>query len=262
MTKLTFLGTGGGRLVTLTQERSTGGIYLESGQRLHIDPGPGSLSAMARNGIDPTRTDALLISHCHPDHYSDAEILIEGMSVGRRGRRGTLIAPLSVIRGKNNIGPAVSRYHKDKLRSVIVLGPGDTTSVGEIEVRGTPSVHSDPSGIGFVIRTPNGVISYVSDTELRDEIVQSHMGARLLILPVTRPLRSRIPGHLSTEDGAFFAEKVKPDLCVLTHQGKRFLKEGPEVQAEWVQNKSMIRTVAAKDDMTLEMLDGEIRIGP
>ncbi len=262
MTKLTFLGTGGGRLVTLTQERSTGGIYLEDERRLHIDPGPGSLSAMARNGIDPTRTDALLISHCHPDHYADAEILIEGMSVGRRGRRGSLIAPLSVIRGKNNIGPAISRYHRDKLRSVIVLGPGDTTQLDDIEVRGTPSMHSDPSGIGFVIRTKGGIISYVSDTELRDEIVQSHLGSRLLILPVTRPLRSRIPGHLSTEDASYFAEKVRPELCILTHQGKRFLRDGPQVQAEWVQTKSGVKTVAAVDDMTVEIGDGEIRIGP
>jgi len=208
MTKLTFLGTGGGRLVTLTQERSTGGMYLEDGKRIHIDPGPGSLGAMRRNGIDPTRTDAILISHCHPDHYSDAEILIEGMSVGKRGRRGTIIAPLSVIRGRGNIGPAISRYHREKLRSVIVLSPGDSYDLDGIVIRGSPSVHSDPSGIGFRIETSGGIYSYVADTELRDEIVQAHEGARVLVLAVTRPLKARIPGHLSTEDAAYFAGKV------------------------------------------------------
>ena len=258
MTKLTFLGTGGGRLVTLTQERSTGGIYVEDERRIHIDPGPGSLAAMARNGIDPTRTDALLISHCHPDHYADAEILIEGMSVGRRGKRGTLIAPLSVIKGKNNIGPAISRYHKDKLRSVMVMGPGDSFHLGQMEIQGTPSLHSDPSGIGFRITTKGGVISYVADTELRDDIVQAHTGARILILATTRPLRSRIPNHLSTEDAAYFAEKIKPEIILLTHQGRRFLREGPDFQATWVQERTGIRTVSAMDDMRLRFDDAGI----
>ncbi|MDG6224530.1 MAG: MBL fold metallo-hydrolase [Candidatus Thermoplasmatota archaeon] len=251
MTKLTFLGTGGGRLVTLTQERSTGGIYLEDARRIHIDPGPGSLSALKRNHIDPTWTDAIMISHCHPDHYTDAEILIEGMSVGRRGRRGTLIAPLSVIRGKGSIGPAISRYHKEKLRSVRTLGPGNTLRVGPLEITGTPSTHGDPTGIGFKITTSNGTISYVSDTELSDAVIQPHIGSRILILPVTRPLRSRIPGHLSTEDASFFAEKVRPEICLLNHLGRRMLRSDPEMQARWIEEHSGVRTIAAKDDMAL-----------
>ena len=52
MTRLTFLGTGGGRFVTLNQERSTGGIYLEDGYKVHIDPGPGAVHALKRNRID------------------------------------------------------------------------------------------------------------------------------------------------------------------------------------------------------------------
>ena len=93
-----FLGTGGGRFATIYQVRSTGGIYVNDGTRLHIDPGPSALMNLSRLSLDPARTDAVLISHCHPDHYADAEMLIEGMTKGGFKRSGTLVGSESVLR--------------------------------------------------------------------------------------------------------------------------------------------------------------------
>ncbi|OYT43987.1 MBL fold metallo-hydrolase [Thermoplasmatales archaeon ex4484_6] len=255
MAKLTFLGTGGGRFVTLMQERSTGGLYLDDGTRVHVDPGPGALHALRRNLIDPTRTDALLISHCHPDHYANAETLIEGMVTGHKGKRGTLIAPRSVLKGSGRIGPGISRYHQEKLGRVHLTSPGDEWLLGRIKGRTTPSMHSDPYAVGFRFNTSSGVISYVADTELRREIIDAHMGARVLILATTRPLRARIPHHLSTEDAAVFAERIEPELCILTHLGKRFLTDGPTQQAEWIKNRTGVPTIAANDDMVIHISD-------
>ncbi len=259
MPKLTFLGTGGGRFVTLMQERSTGGLYIEDGTRIHVDPGPGALHALRRNRIDPTRTDALVISHCHPDHYANAETLVEGMVTGRRGKRGILIGPRSVTKGNGKIGPAVSRYHQQKLNRVITVSPGNSYDLKGLEIRAAPSMHSDPDAVGFRFRTSGGYISYVADTELRSEVIKAHKDARILILAVTRPLISRIPHHLSTEDAAVFAEEIRPELCLLTHMGKRFLREGPKKQAEWIRERSGVTTVAARDDMAIH-LDGDIKV--
>ena len=256
MTRLLFLGTGGGRFVTLTQERSTGGIFIDDGPRLHIDPGPGALSALRRNGIDPNDTDAILISHCHPDHYANAEVLIEGVSSSRRGRKGTLLAPHSVIKGRGDLGPAISRYHQKKLDLVKTMKGGDAHDIDGLKITATPSIHSDPDTIGFKISTSNGDISYVADTELRESIVDQHEGARILILATTRPLRARIPYHLSTEDAAYFAECIGPDLVILTHLGKRFLKDDPNLQAGWVHDKSGIETIAAIDNMLVTIGEG------
>jgi len=77
---MTFLGTGGGRFATVYQVRNTGGIYIEAGVNIHLDQGPGTIINLNRLGIDPARTDGVLVSHCHPDHYADAEVLIEGMT--------------------------------------------------------------------------------------------------------------------------------------------------------------------------------------
>ena len=253
MAKLTFLGTGGGRFVTLMQERSTGGLYIEDGARVHVDPGPGALHALRRNRIDPTQTQALLITHCHPDHYANAETLIEGMVTGKKMTRGFLIGPRSVIKGNGTIGPAVSRYHQQKLKNVIMTSPGKVHRINALEIQATPSFHSDPDAVGFRFITSHGQISYVADTELRPDIIEAHKGARVLILATTRPLRSRIPHHLSTEDGAVFAETIKPELCLLTHLGKRFLREGPKKQAEWIRDRTGVNCVAARDDMTIHI---------
>ncbi|MGA1821358.1 MAG: MBL fold metallo-hydrolase [Thermoplasmatota archaeon] len=263
MTKLVFLGTGGGRFVTLSQERSTGGIYLVDGVKVHIDPGPGALHALKRNGIDPTKTDGIVISHCHPDHYANGEILIEGLSFSRKGRRGVLVGPKSVIKGTGRIGPAISLYHRKKLRRVVTVSPGNGFKIGDLKGMPTPTVHSDHLCVGFRFHTKGGIVSYVSDTELREDIIESHAGSRVLILANTRPLKARIQNHLSTEDSAVFAEKIKPELCILTHMGKKMLRENPEEQALWIEKRSGVRTVAAVDDMVVELNGGiEVIIPP
>ena len=79
--RITFLGTGGGRYTTMYQIRSTGGMLIEhDGRFLHVDPGPGALTQMQRIHYDLHETESLIVSHCHPDHYSDAESVLEGMS--------------------------------------------------------------------------------------------------------------------------------------------------------------------------------------
>ncbi|RLF48539.1 MAG: MBL fold metallo-hydrolase, partial [Thermoplasmata archaeon] len=97
MAEIRFLGTGGGRFATILQARATGGIYIEDGRtKLHIDPGPGALVQMKKYGINPMKIDALLISHCHPDHYVDAPVIIEAMSKGGKKKRGALLGSKSI----------------------------------------------------------------------------------------------------------------------------------------------------------------------
>ena len=247
MTTLTFLGTGGGRFATIYQVRSTGGLYLQDETRLHIDPGPSALWMMGKVGLDPAKTDAVLISHCHPDHYSDAEVLLEGMTRGGLKRRGTLIGSNSAIHGLEGMGPAVSAYHRSLVPEVKAIQPDQTVQVGTISIRATPSKHSDPSGVGFAISAEGGDISYVSDTELDNKVVAAHKGARVLILPLTRPRGARVPNHISSEDAVDFAKSVSPELVLLTHFGAKIIRQGAKAEAEYIERETGIKTVAAED---------------
>jgi phosphoribosyl 1,2-cyclic phosphodiesterase len=255
MTRLTLLGTGGGRFATVTQERATGGIYLEDGVSLHIDPGPGSLVMMRRAKLDPMRTDGILISHCHPDHYTDAEVLLEAMTNGTHTKRGYLAASKSVLEGTGTIGPAISAYHQGAVDEVRMLVPGDEMEIGHIKVLATPADHSDPTTVGFRITTTNGDVGYVPDTFLHDDVIEANKGVRVLVVPLTRPLRARIDHHLCTEDAAVLIEGVQPEVAVLNHLGLKILREDPNMQAEWITKKSGVPTVLGEDLMRIRLAE-------
>jgi ribonuclease BN (tRNA processing enzyme) len=260
MVRITFLGTGGGRFATIYQARATGGIYVEDQRNLHIDPGPGALVRMRSVGIDPLLTDAILVSHCHPDHYLDTEILIEAMTEGGSRKQGILLASQSVIEGNGDFGPAISKYHLSKPKAVKVMQPFTKVSMKPLEISATPSAHSDTSSIGFKILTSAGMVSYVSDTQLVEQVIKAHKHSRLLIACVTRPLGQRIPHHLSTEDAGYLLEKTKPELAVITHFGMRVIQENPETQAKWIEERSGVKTVAARDFMMLELKKDAITV--
>lgn len=252
-TKLTFLGTGGGRFATMYQTRATGGIYLVDNLKFHIDPGPSALYNMKRASIDPIKTDGILLSHCHPDHYSDAEVLVEGMSKGGMVKRGALIGSESVISGEGDFNSPISNYHKSICARVSAVSAGDRFRIGNTVIDATPTQHSDPYGIGFRIHTRNGIVSYVSDSEITDKVIAAHRGARILILNLTRPLGSKVPCHLCTEEAAVFAREIVPEMVLLTHFGMKLLREGVNKQVKYIKENSGTRVVAGEDLMKVSM---------
>lgn len=258
--KIIFLGTGGGRIVTVSQERCTGGIYIKGKKRLHIDPGPGAALLLKKEGLSPLQTDALLISHCHPDHYNDAEVLLEGMYLKERRPGGTLIAPKSVTEGLDSIGPGISRYHLGKAGEVITARPDREIELGDLKVMPFRTYHNDPLSVGFIIRGPEGSISYISDTSLNENLLLHQRDIDLLVLSVTRPLQSRIRYHLATEDAAYLVERIRPKMAVFTHFGRKALRAIPELQAGWTYRKTRVKTVAAEDGMVLELNRGEVEL--
>lgn len=261
MAKLTFLGTGGGRHTTMFQARSTGGFLLEcNGSRIHIDPGPGALTNMCAIGYDLRTTDAVIISHCHPDHYSDAQVVIEGMTYGGWKKRGEVYGSVTALEGKDGLGPMMSPYHKSLPTLCQTIRPGDRLSIAGVDTEITDADHNDPTNVGFKFHTEHGILSYVSDTYYSDRIADQYKGTRVLLLPVTTPSGNRIKGHLCTDDAIPFVERVRPEICIFVHLGIVILKEDPYLQADMVESATGIRTIPAEDLMTLDIGD-ELQFG-
>ena len=259
MAKITFIGTGGGRFATIFQKRATGGIYIaDKGLLMHVDPGPGALVKTYELGIDPTQTDVIFVSHSHPDHYNDAEILAEAMTMGGKNKRGLVIGSKSVINGTNDYRP-LSNYHKGIVKKIKAVKAGDVISLKDwYEMHITPAVHSDETTVGFKIKLEHGTVSYTSDTQLFDNLAKAHKGTRVLIACLTRPLNGKIPFHMSAEDVADLVKEVKPELAVLTHLGLKVIGDS-NAQATWIHEQSGIPTIAAFDGMRLYM-DEKIEI--
>jgi ribonuclease BN (tRNA processing enzyme) len=247
MTQITFLGTGGGRFATIYQTRSTGGIYIQDKLRMIIDPGPGAILRMNQNDIDPTTIELLMISHCHPDHYTDADIMVEAMTMGGTQKRGTILGSQSVISGIDGFNQKVSDYHLSRLEKVHSAGPNMDLLIDDVKIQTIPTIHTDPSGIGFKIHSQHGIITYTGDTSISDEVIDSYKDSRILIMALTTPIGVKLNHHLSPEDAVTVLQKVKPEKALLTHFGLRAIKEGPQAIAQWIEEQSGVKTVAADD---------------
>ncbi|MDR2699068.1 MAG: MBL fold metallo-hydrolase [Candidatus Methanoplasma sp.] len=253
--RIIFLGTGGGRHTAMYQTRCTGGMLVEhgNGKHLHIDPGPGALTQMNRIHYDLTRTDSLIVSHAHPDHYSDAESVIEGMTFGGWKKRGHVYGSPTVISGEGSLGPCLSKYHQGIVKNVTVLRPGAVLDIDGLRTELCISEHSDPTNVGFRFCTDDGIVSYVSDTSFSEGIAKQYEGSRVLILPVTTPDDLRIPFHLCTEDAVSFIDIVKPELAVFIHLGVVMIRRDPEKQASETEKRTGVRTVSVKDRDILDV---------
>lgn len=253
-TRVVFLGTGGGRHTTMYQTRSTGGFLIIRGDDIiHVDPGPGALTQMNRIRYDLTRTDSVIVSHAHPDHYADAESVIEGCAFGGWKKRGHIYGSVTALKGLDNLGPCISEYHQNIAKDCTVLVPGDVVEIEGLKTEICESQHNDPTAVGFRFHTPEGIISYVTDTDYAPEIADQYIGSRVLILPVTAPDNIQIKGHLCTEKAISFINRVRPEIAVFIHLGIVMIRVGPEKQAEKAEEATGVTTVAARDRMIMDV---------
>lgn len=250
--KVTFLGTGGGRFLILKQLRYSGGWILEAeGEMLSVDPGPGALIRAGQFKVPLRRLTGVLVSHGHPDHYTDAEMMIEGMTSGATRKRGVVVGSEHAIKGGEDYRPAISPYHLKAVDRVEVLKPGDEVELGELSVKATPTKHRDPGCVGFVFQGKE-TLGYTSDTEYFSGLEKHFRGCDYFILNVLRPRKAPWPMHMNSEGAAKLIGKVKPKLAVIQHFGMKMVWASPEKEARWIEEQSGVRTLAAKDGLRLD----------
>ena len=253
--KITFLGTGGGRFVVINQIRASGGLILEmDGEMLHIDPGPGALVRAKQYGVRLRKLTGLLVSHTHPDHYGDAEYVLEAMTGGAKVKRGTLLGSEYVINGSpdSSFHAVFSKYHLDRIEGYKALKPGDQASIGKIKITATPTKHRAPKGIGFLFEGSKR-IGYPSDGEYFKGQERYFQNCDCLIINCLRPRNQTWPEHMNAEQAKELVEKTKPKLAVLQHFGMKMLRGVNFKEARWIQKQTGVKTIAAKDGMKLEI---------
>lgn len=250
--KIIFLGTGGGRWATITQAMRTGGFRLHAGTRIHIDPGPGALVALREKKISPLKTDAVIVTHTHPDHYTDAEVLIEAMTNGMTKERGSLAGSKSVFRGHGGLGPCISKHHQSKVNKKIVLEPHKSFKIGEVEMEALPTKHGDSTNTGLKIYSELGNVVYTSDTSYYKGLSKNYKDSSVIIFNVVRPGNDRIPWHLCSDDVKKIAGEVEPELAIIQHFGMKMIRK-TQKEAKSIQDATGIKTVAARFGMEIDL---------
>ncbi len=243
MNSLTFLGTGGGRFVMLTQRRATGGIWMGlDGVNIMLDPGPGALIQALKYRLDPGNLDAVLCSHNHLDHYGEVEVMIEAMTHGLFRKHGVLYI-------QEDAAKYVSEYHRGRITTSEVKA-GSKFAVGGVRIEALSTFdHSD--GLGFRFKTSDGDITYAGDTGFDLQIANQYRNSKLLILNTVFPSGHAAKTHLNTDSAAEIVSAARPEKAVITAFGVRMLAKDPVIQAEKISAISGVETVAAHDGMVL-----------
>lgn len=253
--RLVFLGTAGGRFTIINQLRASGGIVLSlDDQVIHIDPGPGALVRAKEYGVKLDKLTAVVVSHCHPDHYADAEFVIEAMTHGTTKTGGVLIGNGHAILGGDDYRPVVSPYHLRALEKYYVMKPDGKVKIGEVQITATKTSHSEPAGLGFVFRGSGSnpkTVGYASDTVYFSGLEEYFTGCDYLVLNVLRPRSHEWPKHMNTGQAAKLVGLAKPKTAVITHFGILMLRAGPWKEAKYIEEKTGVKTIAARDGMVI-----------
>lgn len=241
---VTFLGTGGGPLVVSKQIRSSGGIIVKAGGlQFHIDPGPGALVMGKFYGENLRSNSVILVSHNHLAHSNDVNAVISAMTNAGRDKKGILIA------SKEFVEQGLNQHFSDKLNNKITAEAGKSTEVGNTKIIFTKTEHSEKTGIGFKLLTPEFNLSYVGDTKYFNELPELHKDADILILNVLALKHSQT--NLSVVDVEKILTKIKPALVILTHFSAELIDADPLYVARELQNKHEVQVIAARDGMTI-----------
>lgn len=241
---------------TITQKRMTGGFRLDDidGKNIHIDPGPGALVRTYQFGLNPLNLNGVLVSHCHTDHYTDAEVLIEAMTKGMTRKKGLLIGSRSVINGFEKWGPSISNYHLSKPQ-VTVLEAGESKKVGKLNITATRTKHGDPKAVGFKFQLDDFTLTYTSDTGYFKDLHREYIDTDVLLASVIRPGNDRLHGHMCADDFGKLVSEVSPKLAIMTHLGMKLIMNNPEQEAARIQEHTGIKTIAARDGLKLNLDD-------
>jgi len=243
-----FLGTAGARFVVMRQLRASGGCWLEfCGKRILLDPGPGSLvrCLSSRPKKSPEDLDAIILSHRHLDHTCDVNVMIEAMTQGGHQKRGVLFAPRAAL----DEDPVVLQYIRPFLADIRILEEAGEYHFGDLRFR-VPVRHEHPSETyGFQFDVNGLTISWITDTAWFPALAENYAGD-ILILHVVRYPKTPIY-HLDLEDAERLIREIRPRLAILTHFGMTMIKAKPWLLAQKVQDRTGVRTIAARDGMTL-----------
>jgi len=242
-----FLGTAGARIVVSKQLRASGGMWISlDGTNLYIDPGPGALVHCwsSRPPLDPSKLDAILLSHRHLDHSGDINAMIESMTEGTFKKRGTLFAPAEAL----NSDPVVLKYVRRYLEKIEILKEKGKYKIGKLAVS-TPikHIHHASETYGFKIRSAGRTISYISDTKYFPGLIRAYK-ADILIMSVLRVDPSNLD-HLCVEDVKKLVKGIKPRIAIMTHFGGKMLQAKPWEIAAQISRELKTKVIAASDGM-------------
>jgi ribonuclease BN (tRNA processing enzyme) len=268
MNRIIFLGSGGGGKILTTQQRKTGGIYVESGDfSFVLDPGPGSLVHLTGLDLHPEKMKGLVISHHHLDAINDANALIETISDNDKENKQIpfLICEKHCIEmeKKSDPYPYITKYHQGLVKSMFPCSPRSIAKIGPLEVHCEKANHYSPI-LGYMIILGKVKIGYPADGSYFSGQEKAYDGCDVLIFNVPWPKGHDAPKgiHMTLDDAISFvrAMQQKPKLVILSHISHHMLRSNMYKQEKIISDATKVRCIGAEDFMEIDLDTHKIKI--
>jgi ribonuclease BN (tRNA processing enzyme) len=245
MDKLIFLGTGSGDIGMLKQSIKTSSLYFEiDGIKFIMDPGPGTIVNAKENKIDLLELDGLIVTHPHPDHYADANCLIDAL----RKEDTFLIAGKKCLVESERYYPCINKFQQTIPEKTFNVNHGSKVEIKDVTFEAIKNNHLD-CGLGIKI-IGSRKIGYVGDGTLKG-LEEFYKSMDILIfnvlIPHEKPAISGV--HTSIDEIIEFLKITKPKQAIIQHFSEEMINAGIDKQAKIIQDASKVKTTAAKDGM-------------
>jgi len=251
---ITFLGTGGGRVVVFRQMRHSGGMWLNiEGINLLIDPGPGSLVRIFERGFDTKDIDLLVVSHRHLDHSSDLNAVVESASESTKKPLDLLVCPQDVVEGEE---PILLKYLRKGIKKIAVVKEGTLLSYKDLTVKATVKhIHKGAETYGLEFHGGGKKVVYVPCGRFYEGMLEGYSeNADLMIFNTTFPKaieNGENTYHLTVPDVEKMVLRYKPKRAVITHFSVPMLRADPEKISARLSRKTGIPVASAYDGMKI-----------
>lgn len=248
MNRITFLGSGGARVMLSTQVLATGGMIISlDDTHFSLDPGPGALVNIFKYNINPTDLHGIIISHRHLDHSADVNVMIEAMTKSGLVKNGQVFAPSDAL----DADPVILRYLRKYLKETTCLRPLSNYVINNLPfTTSMPHHHGSEETYGFLFHGRNIVLGYIPDTAFFPELLDFYK-ADILIVSMLRLEKSNVL-HLSVDDVEVIIKSVRPRVTILTHFGFQIYQKGPDKIADYLKEKTGLKVIAAADGLEVD----------
>jgi ribonuclease BN (tRNA processing enzyme) len=256
--KLTILGTG---TFYVTKERSGPAYLLEAdGKKILIDCGPGTLSQLAKIGLNPEDLDYIFLSHMHADHTGDLFALqmnirlMEFFAPEKKVRPPVIYGPKGILTFTKELSrlyqlPAFDNYDKIQYHE-----HAPELSLGKLTIKTFPVEHI-AFGLAcdaYALRLECDGKSFVFSGDSSDNqgLADSCKGADLFVCDASTPKGGISKAHLDTAAIGKISSESKVRKLVLTHAYPFF--ENVDLISE-VKEEFDGEVISGKDLMEIEV---------